>query len=85
MALVLAQIIFISEFLAQIRNQRPKIDPSAKFQPNWTKDEGSRISTSNDSENCLMTSYTRGRDDVIKILNAFERFCARVPSYQVWW
>ena len=54
----LAKIVFISDFLVQIRNQRPKIDPCAKFQPDWTKGKGSRISTSNDSENCLMTSHT---------------------------
>ena len=29
----------------QIRNQHPKIDPCANFQPNWTKDKGSQIST----------------------------------------
>ena len=28
-------------FLVQIRNQRLKIDPCAKFQPDWTKDKGS--------------------------------------------
>ena len=27
-------------FLVQIRNQRLKIDPCAKFQPDWTKDKG---------------------------------------------
>ena len=55
-------------FLAQIRYQRPKIDPCAKFHPNWTKAEGSRILTSNNSENSWLTSYARGSDDVIKIL-----------------
>ena len=43
------------------------IDPWAKFQPNWTKDKGSRILTSNNNGNCLMTSYIFDRDDVIKI------------------
>ena len=28
-----AKIVFISDFLDQIRDQCPKIDPSAKFQP----------------------------------------------------
>ena len=37
----LAQKAFISVFLVQIRNQRLKIDPCAKFQPDWTKDRGS--------------------------------------------
>ena len=32
---------------------------------NWTKDKGSLISSSNDSEKGLMTSYTRDGDDVI--------------------
>ena len=59
MAFSLAQIVFRSDFLAQIRNQRTKIDPCAKFQSNWTKNKGSRVSTSNDAKNCLMTSYTR--------------------------
>ena len=39
--LFLAQNLFISNFLVQIRNQRLrlKIDPCAKFQPDWTKDK----------------------------------------------
>ena len=37
----LAQKVFISAFLVQIRNQRLKIDPCAKLQPDWTKDKGS--------------------------------------------
>ena len=32
-----------------------------------------------------MTSYTSDIDILIKIFNAFERFCARVPSFKVWW
>ena len=36
----LAQEVFISAILVQIRNQRLKIDPCAKFQPDWTKDKG---------------------------------------------
>ena len=62
----LAQIVLISDILLEIRNQRPKIDPCANFLPNWTKGKGSRISTSNNSQNCMMTSYTRDSDDVIK-------------------
>ena len=62
------------EFLVQIQDQRPKIDPCIKFWPNWTKDKESRISTSNDSENCLMTSYIPDSADVIKPFNEFERF-----------
>ena len=38
--LFLAQKVFISAFLVQIRNQRLKIDPRAKFQPDWIKDKG---------------------------------------------
>ena len=73
----LAQIVHIVDFLVEIRNQSPGIDPYAKCQPNWTK--GSRVKTSKDSENCLMTSYTRDNDDVIKTFYAFERLSARVP------
>ena len=36
------------------------------------------------TENSLMTSYLPPSDDVSKILMAFERFCPRVPSCQVW-
>ena len=32
-------------FLVQIRNQHLKIDPCDKFQPDWTKCKGTRIST----------------------------------------
>ena len=39
----LAQNLSISNFFVQVRNQRLKIDPSAKFQPDWTKGEGARI------------------------------------------
>ena len=53
----LGLIVFMSDFLVQIRNQRSKVDTCAKFQPNWTKDKGSRISTSNNSKNCVMTSF----------------------------
>ena len=74
-------IVTISDLWVQIRNQSPK--PTCKFQPNWTKYKGSQISTSNDNEKCLITSYTRDSDDVIKIFNDFGRFCARVPSCQV--
>ena len=83
--LFLDQNVFISDFLVQIRNQRLKIDPCAKFQPDWTKDKGARISTWNDSENCLMTSYLPHSDEANKISMAFDRFCLRVPSCEVWW
>ena len=79
----LAQILLIYDFFVRVRNQRPKIDPCAKFHPNWTKDKGSRILTSNDTDNCSMTSYTRDSDDVIRIFNVFERLYARVPFCQV--
>ena len=39
--LFLAYKVFISVFLVHIRNQRLKIDLSTKFQPDWTKYEGS--------------------------------------------
>ena len=32
-------------FLVQMPDQSPKIDPCAKFQPNWKKGKGSRILT----------------------------------------
>ena len=83
MAVFSTQTVFISDFLAQTQNQRPNIDPCAKFQPNWTKAKESQILTSINSENCYMTSYARGSGDVIKTFNAFGRFCARVPSCQV--
>ena len=38
-------------FLVQIRNQRIRIYPCAKFQPDWTKDKGVRIPTWSDTEN----------------------------------
>ena len=82
---IFAQNLFISNFLVQIRNQRLKIDPCAKFQPDWTKDKGAQISTRNNTENCLMTSYLLHSDDVSKISVAFERFCPRVLSCQVWY
>ena len=37
--------------LVQNRNQRPEIDPSTKFQPNWTKDKRARILALNYCEN----------------------------------
>ena len=48
--------VFISDFLVQIRNQYLRIDSCAKFQPNWTKDNGAQILTCNDTENSLITS-----------------------------
>ena len=52
---------------------------NSKFQPDWTKDKGARISTWNNTKNCLMTSYLPHSDDVSKGFMAFERFCPRVP------
>ena len=75
----LAHKVFLSAFLVQIRNQRFKIDPCAKFQPDWTKDKGSpNFDLERYRQNCLMTSYLPRSDEVIKII-AFERFCSRVP------
>ena len=54
--ILLAKIVSIFDFLVRTRNQRPKIEPCAKFEPNWTKGKRSRILTSNNSENCLITS-----------------------------
>ena len=51
------QDVFISDFLARIRNQRLRIDPCAKFRLDWTKDKGTRILTWNDTKKRL--------DDVI--------------------
>ena len=55
--LFLTQKVFISAFLVQIRNQRLKIDPCAKFQPDWTKDKG--------SSNFDLERYGKLLDDVI--------------------
>ena len=44
-------------FFVQIRNQRLKIDPCAKFQPDWTKDKG--------SSNFDMERYQKLLDDVM--------------------
>ena len=55
--LFLLQNVFISNFLARIRNQRFRIDPCAKFQLHWTKDKGTLIFTWKDTKNGLMTSY----------------------------
>ena len=52
----LLQNLFISDFLARIRNQRLRIDSCAKFQLSWTKDKGTRILTWTDTKNGLMTS-----------------------------
>ena len=49
--LFLAQNVFISAFLVQIRNQRPR------FQPDWTKDKG--------SSNFDLERYQKLLDDVI--------------------
>ena len=54
--LFLLQNVFISDFLARSRNQRLKIDPCAKFQLHWTKNNGTRILTRNETKNGLMTS-----------------------------
>ena len=70
----LAEIVFVSDFVPQNRNQPSKIDPCAKFQPNRAKDKGARTSTLNGTENCLMTSYLPHSDDVNKILNSSENF-----------
>ena len=62
----LLQNLFISDFLARIRNQRLRIDLCAKLQLNWTKDKGTRILAWNNAKNCLMTSYLPPSDDVNK-------------------
>ena len=80
----LLQKVFISNVLARIRNQRLRLDPRAKFQLNWTKDKGTQILTWNNTKNGLMTSYLPPSDGVSKIFMAFEEFCPRVPSCQVW-
>ena len=66
------QSVFISDFLAQIRNQHLRIDPCAKFQLHWTRNKGTRILTWNDTKNGLMTSYLPPSDDLSKIFMAFE-------------
>ena len=71
--------IHMKFFSVKIRNQCLKIDPCAKFQPDWTKDKEARISTWNDTENCLMTSYLPHSDDVSKILSILRDF---VSEYQ---
>ena len=37
--------VFLLDFYIQIRNQCMKIGPCSKFQPDWTKGKGARIST----------------------------------------
>ena len=81
---LLQNVFSISDFSARIRNQRLGIDLCAKFQLHWTKDKGTRILTRKDTKNGLMTSYLPSSDDISKIFMAFERFCPRVPSCQVW-
>ena len=63
--------VFISDFLAPIRNQRLRIDPCAKVQLNWTKDKGIQILTWNDTKNSLMTSYLPLSNNISKIFTAF--------------
>ena len=82
--LFLSQKVFLSAFLIQIQNQRLKIDPCVKFQPDWTKDKGSSNFDLEHYRNCLMTSLLLHSDDVIKISIDFVRCCSRVPSCQVW-
>ena len=84
MAFFLFQNVFISDFLARIRNQGLRIDLCTKFHLHWTKDKGIRILTWNNTKNDLMTSYLPPSDGVSKLFIAFERFCPRVPSCQVW-
>ena len=76
--LFLLQNVFISIFLAPIRNQRLRIDPCAKFQLHWIKDKGTRILTWNDTKNSLMTSYLPPGDDVSKSFWLWRDF---VPQY----
>ena len=77
------QILSVLDFSVQIRNQPPKIGPCSKLQQNQTKDKGSRNSISNDSENGLMTSYTRDSKDVIKFLMLLRDFVPECPSLVV--
>ena len=70
--LFLLQNVFISDFLARIRNQHLRIDPCAKFQLHWTRNKGTRILTWNDTKNGLMMSYLPPSDDVSKNFMAFE-------------
>ena len=74
----LLQNVFVSDFLARIRNQRLRIDLCVKFKLHWTKDRGTRILTWNDTKNGLMTSCLPPNDDVSKILLLLRDF---VPEY----
>ena len=49
LSVITLQIALISEFLVQIQNQCPEIEPCAKFHPNWTKGKEARILTLNDN------------------------------------
>ena len=71
--------IFWLEFEIRAQNL-PLFQISAQL----TKDKGTRILTWNDTKNGFMTSYLPPSDDVSKIFMAFERFCPRVPSFEVW-
>ena len=55
--LFLTQKVFISAFLVQTRNQHLKIDPCAKFQPDWKKDK--------ESSNFDLERYQKLLDDII--------------------
>ena len=74
----LAQNVFISKLLAQIRNQGLKIDPCAKFKPDYTKDKRAGISIWIDIKYCLMTSYLPHSDDVSQFLWLLKDF---FPEY----
>ena len=66
----------MADVLIQIQNQLLKIDPCAKFQPDWTKDKRARILIRNDTCNCLMTSNS---DDIKKSFTDLRDF---VMEYQ---
>ena len=75
--LFLLRNVFISDFLAGIRNQRLRIDHCAKYQLNWTNDKGTQILTWNDTKNGLMTYYLLPSDDISKIFMAFQEILSQ--------
>ena len=69
--LFLYQILSILNSLVQIRDQGPEIDRCRSNSAKLAKGEGSRTSTSTDTLNCLMASYSSHSDDFMKHFSAF--------------
>ena len=84
MAFSFSNRIYIGFFSFKFEISALKLTHVQNFSQIGQKIKGSRILTMNNSEKGLITSYTPDSDDIIKAFDAFERFCAKVPSYRVW-